>query len=142
MQKKHLAVVTAIAALMCTNTAKADDNELLKRIEQLENRINELEHGQSQPPVSQTSQINGLSAFNPYISVVLNGSYNYYSKKGKEISDFQIGEEGERPDKGFSLGESEINMGANVNDKFLANLTASIVSEDGEDKIELEEAFV
>ena len=142
MQKQNLAVITAIMALACTNMAKADDSQLLKRIESLETRINELENNQNVTPITPTSQINGLSAFNPYISVVLNGAYNYYSNDDKEISGFQIGEEGESPDKGFSLGESEINIGANVDDKFLANLTASVVSEDGEDKIELEEAFV
>jgi len=142
MQKQNLAVISAVLALVCANSAKADDSELLKRIEQLETRINELENNQTQTPVPQNSQINGLSAFNPYVSVVLNGAYNYYSNKDKEISGFQIGEEGESPDKGFSLGESEINIGANVDDKFLANLTAAVVSEDGDDKIELEEAFI
>ncbi|MBQ9272075.1 MAG: carbohydrate porin [Alphaproteobacteria bacterium] len=144
MQKRNLAVMTAAMALVCANSAKADDSELLRRIESLETRINELENtqNQTQTPIPQTSSINGLSAFNPYISVVLNGAYNYYSNKNKAISGFQIGEEGESPDKGFSLGESEINIGANVDDKFLANLTAAVVSEDGDDKIELEEAFI
>ncbi len=140
MQRKNLTAVAVIMALVYANTAKADDVELLKRVERLEARINELENTPTQIP--QASQINGLSAFNPYVSVVLNGAYNHYSNKDKEISGFQIGEEGENPDKGFSLGESEINIGANVDDKFLANLTAAVVSEDGEDKIELEEAFI
>ena len=144
MQKQNLAVVSAVLALVYANSAKADDSELLKRIEQLETRISELENNQTQTPIPtvQGTPINSMSAFNPYISVVLNGAYNYYSNKDKEISGFQIGEEGESPDKGFSLGESEINIGANVDDKFLANLTAAVVSEDGDDKVELEEAFI
>ena len=142
MQRQYWAVTAAVIALMCANTAKAGEQELLKRIERLETRINELENNENSTPVIQTSALNGLSAFNPYISVVLNGAYNYYAHEEKEISGFQIGEEGESPDKGFSLGESEINIGANVDDKFLANLTAAVVSEDGDDKIELEEAFV
>lgn len=141
MQKQKLAVLTAVTALVCANAAKADETELLKRIEDLETRLNELQNEQH-PVAAPPSQKSGISAFNPYISVVLNGSYNHYSVKDKEISGFQISEEGESPDKGFSLGESEISIGANVDDKFLANLTAAIVSEDGEDKIELEEAFI
>lgn len=144
MQKQNLAVISAVLALVCANSVQAGDTELLKRIEQLETRINELENKQTQTPtpIEQATPMSSISAFNPYISVVLNGGYNYYSNKDKEIGGFQIGEEGESPDKGFSLGESEINIGANVDDKFLANLTAAVVSEDGDDKIELEEAFI
>lgn len=142
MQKYKIAIIIAVITFMCTSIVKADDRELLKRIESLETHISELENNQKQEPILQQSQINGTTVFNPYISVVLNGVYNYYSNSDKRILGFQIGEEGESLDKGFSLGESEVNMGANVDDKFLANLTVAIVSEDGEDKIELEEAFV
>jgi hypothetical protein len=74
--------------------------------------------------------------------VILNGQYGYFSKDQNGIPGFQIGEEGMRADRGLSLGESEINLAANVDDKIYAALTAAIVSEDGEDKIELEEAYI
>ena len=35
-----------------------------------------------------------------------------------------------------------MNFSANVDDKFYGSVTAAIVREDGEDKVELEEAFV
>lgn len=142
MQKQNLVIMAMLPALVCGNVAKADENLLLRRIESLENRIKELENEQNSAPYMQSAPINSMSAFNPYISVILNGVYNYYSNDNKVINGFQIGEEGGTPEKGFSLGESEINIGANVDDKFLANLTAAVVSEDGEDKIELEEAYV
>ena len=142
MQKQNLVIMAMLPALVCGNVAKADENLLLRRIESLENRIKELENEQNSAPYMQSAPINSMSAFNPYISVILNGAYNYYSNDNKVINGFQIGEEGGTPEKGFSLGESEINIGANVDDKFLANLTAAVVSEDGEDKIELEEAYV
>lgn len=146
MQKRNLTALAAIMALAYSNVSFASEPELMQRIEKLENKIKELEIKQTpiQPETAyaQKSTSSSLSVFNPYISLVLNGSYNYYSHKDKEIPGFQIGEEGESSDRGFSLGESEINIGANVDDKFLANFTAAVVSEDGEDKIELEEAFV
>ncbi len=51
------------------------------------------------------------------------------------------GETGPLPE-GFSLGEIEINISANVDDKFTAWLTAPIAVEDGESVIEVEEAWV
>ena len=138
MKNQKTAALTALAVLSCPFYAQATEQELLNRINLLENRIKTLETNQAQP----SSKGSGLSAFNPYISVVLNGSYTHYSRDEKDIPGFQVGEEGEFADKGFGLGESEIMIGANVDDKFSANLTAAIVSEDGEDKIELEEAFV
>ncbi|MBR1778564.1 MAG: hypothetical protein IJ752_08305 [Alphaproteobacteria bacterium] len=138
MKNQTPAVLAAMAALACPFQAQATEQDLLNRINLLENRIKSLETKQNRQPVSGS----GLSAFNPYISVVLNGTYTHYSRDEKDIIGFQVGEEGEFADKGFSLGESEIMIGANVDDKFSANLTAAIVNEDGEDKIELEEAFI
>ncbi len=51
------------------------------------------------------------------------------------------GEAGLAPE-GFSLAETEINISANVDDKFTAWLTVPIAVEDGEVGIELEEAWV
>ena len=53
-----------------------------------------------------------------------------------------MGEEGERGSEGLALGESELNFSANVDDKFYGSMTAAIVREDGEDKVELEEAYM
>ncbi len=142
MNKQNLAALAVLTALACPMVAHASESELLKKIESLETRIKDLETNQSNPAPVQPKTNLGLSAFNPYVSVVLNGAYRYWKHKPSDVLGFQVGEEGETPHRGFSLGESEINMGANVDDKFLANLTAAIVNEDGEDKIELEEAYV
>ena len=63
-------------------------------------------------------------------------------KRTSEISGFGVGEEGERGKEGLSIGESELNFSANVDDKFYASSTVAIVQEDGSDKIELEEAYI
>ncbi|MCR4821017.1 MAG: OprO/OprP family phosphate-selective porin [Elusimicrobiales bacterium] len=127
------------AAQAGRKTNNHDMESIYKRIEQLEREIGKI---RQKEPEQSAKQSLGLSAFNPYISIVLNGKYSYYSNEESGIAGFQTGEEGELPEKGFSLGESEINMGANIDDKFLGNLTVAIVNEDGEDKIELEEAFL
>ncbi|MDR1026548.1 MAG: hypothetical protein LBL47_04020 [Lactobacillus sp.] len=81
-------------------------------------------------------------AFKPSIGIVLNGGYRYSSREHTHIRGFQIGHEGEKGDSGFSLGESEIMLSANVDDMFMGNLTLAVVNEDGEDKIEIEEAYI
>lgn len=82
------------------------------------------------------------NSFNPSIGVILNGRYGSFSESNSNIAGFASGEEGERGKEGFAIDESELNFSSNVDDKFYASVTAAIVREDGEDKIEMEEAFV
>jgi hypothetical protein len=55
---------------------------------------------------------------------------------------FGVGEEGERGRKGLGIDESELNFSGNVDDKFFGSTTVAIVREEGEDKVELEEAYL
>ncbi|AXK72484.1 hypothetical protein DWG18_09510 [Lysobacter sp. TY2-98] len=84
------------------------------------------------------------NAFNPAISIILNGSYTHHSldpanyiRAGFPI----VGEGGPAPD-GFSLGESEISFAANIDEKFYGQLTLTAASENGQDHIGVEEAFI
>ena len=71
----------------------------------------------------------GDAAFNPAIGVVFQGAL--------------AGVEGEAVEEdGFVVGETELIMSANVDDKFSAYLTAALEYEDGETAIEIEEAWV
>lgn len=86
----------------------------------------------------------GANAFNPAISVILNGSYSHHSLDPGSYfrAGFPLaGEAGPGAD-GFSLGESEISLAANIDDKFYGQLTLAIESEDGEDHLGVEEAFI
>jgi len=86
----------------------------------------------------------GPNAFNPAISIILNGSYSHHSLDPDAYvrAGFPLaGESGPSPN-GFSLGESEVSFAANIDDKFYGQLTASIESEDGEDHLGIEEAYV
>ena len=84
------------------------------------------------------------TAFNPAISIILNGSYsahsldpNNYVRSGFPI----IGGAGPSA-KGFSLGESEVSMAANIDEKFYGQLTTTISSDDQGDHLGVEEAFI
>lgn len=99
------------------------------------------------PVVAATPDIGSSSAnaFNPAISVVLQGSYNAYSAdaEGAEISGFVLGDEARLPNEGFSLGESEINLSANIDTMFYGSLTAALATDDGGGtEIGLEEAYI
>ena len=84
------------------------------------------------------------NAFNPAISVILNGSYSHHSLDPDAYAraGFPLVGEGGPSANGFSLGESEVSLAANIDDKFYGQLTLTAESEDGEDHIGVEEAFV
>lgn len=86
----------------------------------------------------------GISAFNPAISVILNGSYSHHSldPAGYLRAGFPLIGEGRPSVNGFSLGESEIAIAANIDDKFYGQLTLTARSDNGQDQIGVEEAFI
>ena len=119
-----------------------------KRTAELEKKIKALQAKQTQQsakvsaPASTGRNIKDNS-FNPSIGLVLNGKAAGFSRRtAPEIAGFGIGEEGERGSEGLSIDETELNFSANIDDKFYGSTTAAIVREDGEDKVELEEAYL
>jgi hypothetical protein len=84
------------------------------------------------------------NAFNPAISIVLDGQVASHSLDPEDYhrAGFPLVGEGEPSAQGLSLGESEITMSANVDDRFYGQLTIAVESEDGEDAIGIEEAFI
>ncbi|MFT6579700.1 MAG: hypothetical protein ACJAU6_000117 [Alphaproteobacteria bacterium] len=115
------------------------------RIQSLETRIKTLSQKQGkskiiEAPVSADTRSKG-NGFNPSISAIVVGTAASFSRAASEIAGFGAGEEGERGNEGLSLGETELNFSANIDDKFFGSVTAAIVREDGADKVELEEAY-
>jgi hypothetical protein len=84
------------------------------------------------------------NAFNPAISIILNGSYSHHSLDPAAYTraGFPLVGEGGPSANGFSLGESEMSLAANIDEKFYGQLTLAAGSEDGEDHIGVEEAFI
>jgi hypothetical protein len=80
--------------------------------------------------------------FNPAISLILNGTYANLSKDPEtwHISGFAPGGEELGPgSRGFSLGESELNLSANIDSWLYGSMTLAVTPEE---HIETEEAFV
>lgn len=153
-----LAVPLILGNAPATAASDSDTQAILKEIRalkqsyesqitRLEKRIRELEKSRAaQTAKSAAPATSGRAvrdnSFNPSISVILNGRASSFSSSTSEIAGFGIGEEGERGKEGLSIDESELNFSANVDDKFYGSVTAAIVREGGEDKIELEEAYI
>ena len=162
--RANLAAFAAIATLACNvMTSEAADNDVTSihaeikhlsetyetRIAELESRLEKIETTEGKTVSGEGGSASSAAknrrifdnTFNPSIGVILNGRYSEFSSTGSEIAGFAVGEEGERGREGLAIDESEINFSASVDDKFYSSLTAAIVREDGEDKIELEEAY-
>jgi hypothetical protein len=93
------------------------------------------------PAVAQ-DQVTG-NAFNPAISLILDGHYASYSldPAGYRLAGFQLDAEAGLPSEGLSLDETELAMSANVDDKFYGFLTAALEQTDDETSIAVEEAY-
>jgi hypothetical protein len=118
------------------------------RIQALEERLAAAERQPALPatPVAPSAPTGatGNRAFNPAIGVIFEGqAWNFdRDAEGYSIPGFPFGGEAGPKTEGLGLGETEIDISANVDDKFTAWLTAPIAIEDGEAGIEIEEAWL
>src|SRR5258705_13066412 len=129
-----------------------------KRIEELEKRLSEAEakagraesaanNAEQNAAAAQTataaaaSARGGENAFNPAMSLILQGTY---ARTSQDPNRFQItgfapsGGEVGPPKRSFSLGETELNVTANIDPYFRGVAIASLAPEGG---IEVEEAY-
>lgn len=132
-------------------------NEYEARIGELEARIREVENRAAiaeskadsaalvaAPEKKASAERRGDSAFNPAISLVLQGSAASYSRDPDEwtLPGFQVGGEAGPKPEGLSLTETELTASANVDDWFFAQATIGLHEEEGSTEVDLEEAFV
>lgn len=81
--------------------------------------------------------------FNPKISLILDGQYAHYSSDAEaEMPGLVLGPETEFAPDGFSIGESELVIESNIDDRFHGWVTVALENEDGETVVALEEAYV
>lgn len=92
-------------------------------------------------PQQRTSRPSDL---NPQVGVVLVGSYNSLDVGGEDyaVPGFILGPETGPGQPGFSLGESEFNLDANVDDKLYGDVTFALADHEGGIEVELEEAYL
>ncbi|MBL1433406.1 MAG: outer membrane beta-barrel protein [Gammaproteobacteria bacterium] len=81
------------------------------------------------------------SNFNPAISLILDGRYVATDLDELELPGFQTNG-AEAPEDGFGLGETELSISANIDDKVFGWFTLSLEEEDGETQTEIEEAYI
>ena len=96
-------------------------------------------------PASRASAFGpGDNTFNPAIGIIFQGQAWAYDNdpEAYAIPGFPRGGETGPAPEGLSLGETEIDISANVDDKFTAWLTSAIHLEEGEAHLEIEEAWL
>ncbi len=101
---------------------------------------------QVNPPFDQSGSPAGVrtasaGAFNAAMGVILNGTYGRLSQDPATdvLPGFALGPDTGPGERGFSLGESEINLNANIDDKFFGNLTFTLMPDN---TAHVEEAFI
>jgi len=97
------------------------------------------------PPVNQGDAGSGVTrsdanAFNPQISMILNGSYRGFSRDPAlfAVPGFATGDAAGLGDRGLGINESELNFAANVDNRFYASSTLSLAPQGG---LTVEEAY-
>lgn len=158
----------AIPAMAATDAALAELRGQIKsvkesyeaKIQALEQRLQQLEavanrpaatkmavaesapvQSSAAPPAPTAGRAAGEGAFNPAISVVLNGAYGSFSKDPERyaISGFVPANNGVSPGtRGLSLRESELALAANIDPNFRGNL---LLSFDEGNQVSVEEAY-
>lgn len=144
----------AALLLLFAHAAPADDAAALRaelealrqayeqQIRALEARIEALEQTED-AAVQPAPAGQGGNAFNPAISLVLQGSVNGYSADpgGYRLPGFQAGSEAGLAAEGPTLDETELIASANVDHLFYAETTLALHEDEGDTAVEIEEAF-
>lgn len=92
--------------------------------------------------IGMTAGSSNPNTFNPAIGAVLVARYADIDRGWEDIPGFIPGGELGPGESGFSLGESELNLDANIDDLFFGKLTLALEAEGGETETALEEAWV
>ena len=88
-------------------------------------------------------QVTG-NAFNPAISLILNGHYASYSRNPADwaLSGFMLDRDAGLPTEGLSLDETELAISANIDDKYYGFVAASIDQTGNDTSLNLEEGYI
>lgn len=164
MSKSHVAASAFIAGVACCAPVFAQDSELSKlreemktlqrtyeermhalekRLAEAEARVGKAEQTAATPaaPPSPAAAAASASAFNPAISLILQGTYARTSQDPRTfgITGFvPSGGEIGPPRRSFGLGESELFITASIDPYFRGGLVAALTPEN---ELEVEEAF-
>ncbi|PTU30366.1 hypothetical protein [Stenotrophobium rhamnosiphilum] len=116
-----------------------------QRLQSLEQRLQAAEAAPPPAPVADATPPAAASAqsgnaFNPKISLIMNGTYAHFSNNTPAVvPGYLLGDETGFTEAGLSLGETELAIEANVDDKFHGWAALSVAPEGG---IGVEEAYI
>lgn len=82
------------------------------------------------------------NAFNPAAAVILNGLYAFHSSNPNNFVRAGFPGGTEPIPRGISVGESEVSLAANIDDKFYGQLTLSYADAGGSAHTSIEEAYI
>jgi type II secretory pathway pseudopilin PulG len=94
-------------------------------------------------PVADAGGANG-NAFNPAMSIILNGAYAHNSMDPASYyrSGFPLGGGAGPAPQGLSIAESEVSLYADIDEKFFGQLTLTASNDHGQDHIGVENAYI
>jgi len=129
LRREYDAKIEALEARLKTAEAKQDVAPAIAAA-----ATPEPESAPARAPIAQ-------NAYNPAISVVLNGGYNAARRDAEDraIPGFPLDGEAGAPERGFTLGESELALDANIDHRIHGTLIFAI--EDSGD-VSVEEAYI
>lgn len=92
-------------------------------------------------PVQTANAPASAGAFNPAISLILNGAFAKMAKEPESwsVPGFATGDEAQPISRGFSIGETELDISANVDNKLYGQATIAFTNENTP---EVEEAYI
>lgn len=122
-------------------------NQLEQRLAANESSTTELNDTIKNTPIAPAPIANTASSknsFNPAISMVLNGTFAQYQNDPEDyaLDGFALQGEGGLGEEGFSLGESELTVSANIDQALYGQATLAFHEHEGETEVEIEEAFI
>jgi len=122
--------ITLIAPQALFATEKDELETLQKEVDQLKKQFE-----------SQTTPSTSQSSFNPAISLILMGRYAAFDNDPEDyaIPGISLADETGPGPEGFSMGESELVISANVDNMFFGRFTTALTPEN---EVEIEEALV
>jgi hypothetical protein len=140
MHRRICCAMALAVAMLPANAQDSDLAQLRNELKALQQRIQELEQRLSQKETTAAPEARP-SGFNPEISLILQGTLGRSSRDPEtyRISGFAPsgGEVAPAP-RGFSLGESELVLSANVDPYFRGHLAAALTPDN---QVEVEEAY-
>jgi hypothetical protein len=146
----QLSLAEAIEAASDAASSAASQDQLSQQ--QFEQQLDDMQHDYDQrlsriekrlKETQKATRTKKANTFNPAISLILNGTYSSYENDpdNYKLPGYALSDEAGLAPEGFSLDESELTLGANVDQLFYGQATFALADDAGETSIETEEAY-